>query len=210
LQKNKQQAFEFGCFPGRFLVEIGQKDYILNGCDLTPRIEKDFKAWLQENNCKVEELVQVSYTEFTSKSYDLVASFGFIEHFKDCEKIFKQHCQMVKVGGTMIVQYPNFQGWVQNKLHSFFDRDNLNNHVVESMDLDFYRQSLPENFEIVCCSYYGNFDFWVDDFKHRNGKMKKLLILLLKILVKVKIVWRLLPNNKVYSPYAVLIAKRKY
>jgi SAM-dependent methyltransferase len=117
-QKN-EEAFEIGCFPGRFLIEIGQKGYTINGCDITPRIEKDLPDWCIRNSCKVGKFENKNYLAFIDKKYDLVASFGFIEHFKNYEEIFLQHCNMVKSRGILIVQYPNFRGLIQKILVTF-------------------------------------------------------------------------------------------
>ncbi|RRS32179.1 MAG: hypothetical protein P794_02035 [Epsilonproteobacteria bacterium (ex Lamellibrachia satsuma)] len=204
--KNNEQAFELGCFPGRFLVEIGQKGYILNGCDLAPQIRKELKGWCLKNNCRVNQFYNEPYLKFKNEQYDLVASFGFIEHFKNYEEVFIQQCGMIKENGILLVQFPNFRGAIQHRLHKIFDAYNLSNHVIGSMNLEQYRKLLPNNFEILFCSYYGNFDFWIDDFKKRNGKVKKKL---LKLLFKTSKFWEYTPNSSIYSPYAALIAGKK-
>lgn len=202
----EKNAFELGCFPGRYLVEIGQKGYTLNGCDQTNRVKTDLPIWLQKNQCKVGVFEKSDYKEFYAMQYDLVASFGFIEHFNDYENVFNQQCHMVKSGGILIIQYPNFRGLVQRILHGIFDIDNLNNHVVISMDLNFYSKHLSQDFKIIYCSYYGNFDFWIDDFKNKNGLIKRKF---LKYFHKTKRIWSQFPDSRHWSPYAIIIAEKK-
>lgn len=204
--KDGAQAFEIGCFPGRFIAEIGELGYTLNGCDLTPRVSSDLEPWLREQGFKVGEISQASYESFADRKYDLVASFGFIEHFENHEEIFRLHCNMVADGGFLIVQFPNFRGSVQEKLHSFFDRDNLGNHVLSAMDVVKYEKVLPREFEVLYCGYYGNFDFWIDDFKKRNGMVKRRI---LKTIFKTRKLWNKLPNDERWSPHGMIIARRK-
>ncbi len=206
IAQETQEVFELGCFPGRFLIELGQKGYILNGCDLAPQIIPNLEKWSLKNNCVVNEFYNTTYLDFIENKYDLVASFGFIEHFNNYEEVFLQQCEMVKEGGVLLVQFPNFRGFVQLFLHSFFDKDNLNNHVIESMDLSKYKKILPDNFEIVYYGYYGNFDFWIDDYNKRNGKIKNKL---LSLLMKTSGVWKMLPDVSLYSPYGAIIAQKK-
>jgi SAM-dependent methyltransferase len=201
-----ESAFEIGCFPGRFLFEIGKKGYKLNGCDLTPRIEKDLTEWFKKNKLLVGNFENSNYLNFIKNKYNLVASFGFIEHFENYKEVFLQQTEMVESGGFLLVQFPNFKGVVQKKLHSFFDIDNLNNHVNDSMDLNTYQKLLSKDFELVYCSYYGNFDFWIDDFQHKNERVKRNL---LRIFFKTKKFWNYLPNHRCYSPYAAIIARKK-
>lgn len=203
---NDKQAFELGCFPGRLLCEIGNLGYTVNGCDLTPRVETDMRQYLVDEGCAVGELKKASYRDYIENQYDLVASFGFIEHFNDYDNIFNAQCRMVKKGGFLVLQYPNFRGFVQHKLHKFFDMDNLNNHVVDSMKLSNYTANIPPDFQILYAGYYGNFDFWIHDFNKKNPRWKRRM---LKLLTKTtKSTWKSIPSSPIWSPYVAIIAKR--
>lgn len=200
-----KSAFEIGCFPGRFIAEIGELGYVLHGCDTTPRVANDLGPWLEGQGYKVGKVVQAPYQDFTENHYDLVASFGFIEHFEDYANVFLEHCKMVAVNGYLVVQFPNFRGSFQHKLHTFFDLDNLNNHVIAAMNLEVYKKILPPDFETIFCGYYGGFDFWTDDFKKRNGFLKRKI---LKFFMKTKSIWRKAGDDPRWSPHGMIIAKR--
>ncbi|MBN7805992.1 methyltransferase domain-containing protein [Agrobacterium rosae] len=204
--KADKSAFEIGCFPGRFIAEIGELGYVLHGCDTTPRVATDLGPWLESQGYAVGEIIQAPYQDFIDNRYDLVASFGFIEHFDDYENVFLEHCKMVNAGGYLVVQFPNFRGLVQHKLHQYFDLDNLNNHVIAAMELEFYRKILPADFDTLYCRYYGGFDFWTDDFKKRNSYLKRKF---LKLFMKTKSLWKLLGDDPRWSPHGMIIAKRK-
>lgn len=198
-------AFELGCFPGRFLLEIGRKGYELNGCDKNHRVTKDLPAWLSKNNCKVGSFQEIDYKDALDSKYDLVASFGFIEHFANWDEVLKHHCMMLETGGILIVQFPNFKGFIQKYLHLFFDKDNLNNHVLSSMNPAAYKKLLGQEYEILFCGYYGAFDFWIDDYKKRNGATKKRMLALLN---RTRRIWKYLPNNSAWSPYGAIIVRK--
>jgi len=204
-----QTVFELGCFPGRFLIEIGRKGYILNGCDTNRRVVEDLPNWLRKNGCKIGNFYNIDYKEYLKtyyEKYDIVCSFGFIEHFLNYEEVFWDHIKLLKNNGILIIQFPNFRGLVQYSLHKFFDLDNLNNHVIDAMNVEFYEKSIQKNFEILFSGYYGNFDFWIDDFKKKNGRVKNKL---LSFLFKTKKYWNKLPNTSIYSPYGIIIAKNR-
>src|SRR5690349_4316163 len=83
LSKQQGTAFEAGCYPGRYLAFLGQSGWIVNGMDLTPRIEEDFKEWIAKNEIRFNKIVKGDVLEYMRTSpdkYDLVCSFGFIEH----------------------------------------------------------------------------------------------------------------------------------
>lgn len=198
-------AFEIGCFPGRFLAELGDLGYILNGCDITPRVITDLSPWLITEGYRVGEFFGSSYENHTNKKFDLVASFGFIEHFQNYGDVFLDHCKMVKEDGYLVVQFPNFRGSIQHKLHSRFDRDNLANHVVEAMDIEYYAKIIPPDFEILFKGYYGAFDFWFDDFRKKHNKVTKRI---LKLFMKTKPLWRFAKDDERWSPNGAIIARR--
>jgi SAM-dependent methyltransferase len=202
-----QTAYEPGCFPGRFLLEIGMKGYILNGCDLTPRVEFELKEWLEkEKGCRVGDIVRENYLDVDeSIQFDLVCSFGFIEHFENYPEIFLKQLKMVKKSGMALIQFPNFYGFAQRLLHYYLDKDNLNNHVIEAMNLKSYKHLIPENYEIVFMGYYGNFEFWHDDFNRTNTRIQKNM---LGLLYRTKRFWSKLPDSEYWSPYGAIILKK--
>lgn len=201
-----QTAFEAGCFPGRYLLEVGAKGYVLNGCDLTPRVE-ELRRWLDTHGIPVGRIRHGDFAdESRSSAYDLVCSFGFIEHFADYPDVFLHHCDLVKPGGLLVVEFPNFFGFWQRLLHRFLDRDNHANHVIDAMDVNRYTDLLPASFELIYGGYFGGFDFWVDDYKKSNGRLRRQLI---KMLMKTRPFWVHAADHERHSPYGAIVARRK-
>ena len=203
LKNENKTIFEIGCFPGRFLYHFGKLGYELNGIDQTEYLDRMID-WFKNNSFKIGGFRQGDVFNLSfDKQYDVVASFGFIEHFENFEEVLKIHCNLVKAGGYIYVTVPNFAGFIQNKLHSFFDNESLNKHCVPSMDPEKWARVLKtEGFEIIKNGYLGGFDFWVGNQK-RNF-LKKIIIKAIRIFLPI----RFLPNSRSYSPEIYIIAKK--
>jgi len=201
-------AFEAGCFPGRYLAWLGKHGWNVSGMDLTPRMESDFRTWLTSENIRFTRIARgdvLNYMRTSSDRYDLVCSFGFIEHFENFLEVIALHGSILKPGGTLAITTPHFKGGVQKFLHSSLDRENLARHYLPSMDPNLWRHQLESNgFTIQWCGYFGNFDFWADK-QHRNFFQK----LVLKGLNIITPFLKWLPDSSLYSPYCGIIATKK-
>ena len=88
-------------------------------------------------------LIQEDFFSFDSDiKYDIVCSFGFVEHFEDTEPVLRRHCHLVKPGGRLLITMPNFLG-LNGLLHKWFDPENYNKHNLKAMDLN--------RLENICC-----------------------------------------------------------
>ncbi len=105
-----------------------------------------------------EKYVRLAFCE--GKKYDLVCSFGFIEHFENYTDIFAKQLQLVKDNGLALIQFPNFYGIVQRFLHYHLDRNNFYNHITQAMNINNYLKIISPDFTIIFTGYYGNFEFW--------------------------------------------------
>lgn len=66
--------------------------------------------------------------------FDVVMSFGFIEHFDDVQDLLQRHVRLLAPGGLLIVGVPNFRGIAQRVLARTAP-DMLARHNLEAMDL---------------------------------------------------------------------------
>lgn len=199
-----QTAFEFGCFPGRYLFEVGSRGYEVSGCDRTPRVAAELPAWLAANQLKVGEFFRCDYRQVPRNRFDVVASFGFVEHFRDYIDVFRFHFEFVKPGGLVLVQFPNFSGVVQRVLRELLDKDNLENHVIAAMNLDEYRREAAQFGEILSCGHYGGFDFWTDHYKHPLGPARGRL---LAALMRTQSLWSKMPTASAWAPYGAILVR---
>ena len=203
----KGELFEVGCYPGRYMAYMGKKEWIISGMDLAPQTSEQLKPWLQSLGVKTNKLQQgdvLEYLKTSNDKYDVVCSFGFIEHFENFQDIIELHTKVVKTDGRIIITTPHFKGWVQKFLHTWLDKENLNRHYLPSMEPKLWQKKLESlGYKIEWCGYFGNFSFWAD--KEKRSLLKKLG---LKIVETVTPIFKWLPNSKAYSPYCGIVAKK--
>lgn len=203
---NGKTCLEVGCFPGRYLAVLGIMHYELHGVDLTPRVS-EIKNWLEVSGYKTGKFEHADFLQYTSdQKYDLVCSFGFIEHFTNWEEVLIKHAQLVKQGGMIVIETPNFRGFLQNILHRFLDATNYKRHHIPAMQPLRWKAILEnQGFEIQRCEYFGKFEFWSDSGERGIlGKAgMKLLSFFRKSLENKK------PGSASVSPYCGIIAVKK-
>ena len=161
--KAAERCLEIGCFPGRYLGVLGHLGYEVNGIDLTPAIER-MKSAFDAEGLRTGTFVHADFfTHPAEPRYDIVCSFGFIEHFPNWQQALLKHTEHLKPGGLLVIETPNFRGWLQNWLHRRLDSVNLKRHHVPAMDPHAWAHLLrAHGFEVMSHGYLGRFDFWTD------------------------------------------------
>lgn len=160
---------EVGCAPGKLLAwvarilraEVAGIDYsdagILQCQRLFAALNLDVPLYQQDffNHALPPE------------SFDVVASFGFIEHFDDPVPAVERHLQLVKPGGLALITVPNYGG-IYGKLQGWCDPQNLALHNVGIMSVVALRKLVdPTRFASVRTYAFGNIDPWLITFDKR-------------------------------------------
>lgn len=203
-------CFEVGCYPGNYLIYLcKQFNYIAYGIDNTPFIVSHLPSYLKWHNIEVGNLYHEDFQNFESnEKYDVVCSFGFIEHFNNYQEIIEKHVKLVKPGGILIITCPNFRK-IQYLYHRFLDFSNLQRHVLDAMDLNIWKEILNNNdMKILHIGYYKSIDFWADSQENCNNNMiKKGIIKLTQSISKCVDKYLNYPNSWT-SPYMVCISQK--
>lgn len=200
-------AIELGGFPGYYAVYIkkyfGIKSSLLDYYIHKPLVNK----LLEVNNLSTDsiEIIETDLFQYPiNESYDLVYSFGLIEHFEDPKPVLQKHVDLLQKGKILYLTLPNFRGingWIQKTL----DPENLAKHNLKTMDISLLNQYMQDlGMEVQECRYIGKFTVWLEDEKN-----KSLLTRIVKGLVwwLGKIITRPFPlNSRVFSPYISLMA----
>ncbi|MDB5031616.1 methyltransferase domain-containing protein [Mucilaginibacter sp.] len=208
-KKGAKTAIELGGFPGYYAIYLKKYqdmdttllDYFIHQGLVNELLAKNS---LQENDIKIIEADLFTYQP--EVQYDLVLSFGLIEHFSDTKAIIENHLPFLKPGGTLFITLPNFKGingWVQRK----FDLENYNKHYIESMNpallADYCRQLGLKEVESY---YHGRFSMWLEN-KATQSAFAKAFVNTLWFTGKV-ITKFIKFESKMLSPYIVLKATR--
>jgi SAM-dependent methyltransferase len=202
------ECFEVGCYPGDYLVYLGQHfGYTVSGVDTTPYVLDRLPNFLAQNGVRVGILVQEDFLHFTpDQTYDLVCSFGFIEHFENYEAVLQKHIELVRPGGILVISCPNFTG-AQYLFHFLFDRANLRRHVMKAMNLKGWHQILrSEGMEILESGHVDTVDFWVD--QPNQTRLARAIVRRLVWLAR-KVNRRFNWPNPFFSPFMICISRKK-
>lgn len=203
--------FEVGCAPGGILSEFCYKrKYEANGIDYAVAPES-IATLLHERGVRVGNIYQHDFMNWTpTKCYDIVASFGFIEHFLNADEIADKHFAICKPGGHVIIEMPNF-AYGQKIIHWLFDRNNLSLHNTKIMSLDFLARAGKRNdAELLDLAYTGGgFSFWRDESTKLNWFMTRLMWRTTSIVEKICCDYGKNLPNKWFSPYLFAVYKKR-
>ena len=207
-QNKKGSCIEIGSYPGPHLTTFGDLGYRLSGIDYHPDNIAGLPAWLNSQNYKIGDFVSSDFFEFeTNQKFDVVASFGFIEHFINYKEVMAKHASLVNDGRYLILTTPNFRGALQLWLHKSFDQKNLTVHNIESMNPKTWKILQEESgFEVIYQGYFGGFWFWHGNEKLPKWKSKILWFIERAIPRVRKILWF---QSPVFSAYAGIVARKK-
>jgi len=148
---------EIGCAPGSWMIyfyrnfgfKVYGMDYLKPGIELT-------KQNLRLANVEAKLYWGDIFKNNLKKNYfDIVFSWGLIEHFDNQQLILRKHYELLKDGGQLIVFVPNCQG-LNNVIQFMFNRKILRaHHKITKEEM----QNLFENLKMkdVKTGYIGYF-----------------------------------------------------
>lgn len=202
-----KEVFEIGCFPGRYLYHFGKKGYVLNGIDITKEMDDSFIQWLRNKNFNVGEITKEDVFNFKpSKQYDIVSSFGFIEHFANFDALIEQHIQWTKPNGYIIISVPDFSNPVQYTLHKLSDKKLLSIHNLKAMNINSWKEVVKRyKVEIIFEGHFGGYSFWAGT---QNRNLFQKLILKVGYASNNVLTKKIKRSSSFYSPFMGMIFKK--
>jgi 2-polyprenyl-3-methyl-5-hydroxy-6-metoxy-1,4-benzoquinol methylase len=92
--------------------------------------------------------------------FDIVTSFGLVEHFQDPSALFAIHRRLCASGGYVVITVPNFRGWARC-YHALFNRPTYREHNLSVMRSEnMMRYAEQGGLHVVECRYVGNHRVW--------------------------------------------------
>lgn len=171
-------VFEVGCAPGKWLAFMAKEfPLIPSGIEYS---EAGMQATLE--NFKILDLAAGSiltgdfFQTQPDRKFDVVMSFGFIEHFDNVDDVVELHLGWLKPGGTLILGVPNFCG-INSYIQNVLDPEILDKHNLTIMNLGYF-QSLAKRFNLkpVFLDYIGSFEPSLPIAKHRFGNPMQFIV----------------------------------
>ena len=199
-------AIEIGAIPGRFLLFLHKAfGYRVCGLDYA-RDWSSFDEVMRAGGVAGVEKIAVDFLSFAStRTFDVVSSFGFIEHFDDVPDIVHRHARLVSPGGFLVLSVPNFTR-LQYLYHWLVDRPNLRLHNPQAMDRRLVERLLVrEGFHVRHSGYVGRAEVWRES--QRLAWWQRVVEAVCRRVVLH--LGRRLPASAWYSPYLLLIAQRQ-
>lgn len=146
--------FEVWCAPGNFLIHFYKKYwYTPYGIEYSKQGYDKTLANMKANKTGWEilywDFFDESFLAAHKEHYDVVMSLWFIEHYDDPSQAIRQHFDLVKKGGTVIITIPNLHGL--NKV--FVPQNILDIHNIGIMNEHTLRD-LFSPYDVLCIQRY--------------------------------------------------------
>ncbi|WP_151448096.1 class I SAM-dependent methyltransferase [Lacisediminimonas profundi] len=205
-------VLEVGCAPGKWLAFMAKE------FGLTPHgieySEAGSRATLKNFELLGLPSGQVQSGDFfklqPGRQYDVVMSFGFIEHFSDVDSVVESHLQWLKPGGVLILGVPNFRG-IYHPLQRVLDPGILDKHNLEIMRPEYFRHlAVRYNLTPDFIGYVGSFEPSLPIAKPGSSRPAQLLVrAFLRVMRKVRNLHMLdTINHPTFSSYLLSIYRK--
>lgn len=160
---------EIGCAPGKILAWVcAVLKAEAAGLDYSePGIAK-CRALFVALGLKINLYHEDFFNHHLPPAYfDVVTSFGVIEHFDDACPVVERHLDLVKPGGVALIAVPNYGG-IYGSLQRWCDAPNLELHNMKIMNPYALRALVKSpNFESARAYPFGFISPWFISFDKR-------------------------------------------
>jgi SAM-dependent methyltransferase len=155
------KVVEVGSAPGAHLLLLHEKfGYAPYGIEYTETGATINRQLFAQHGLDPTQVIQAdvfspAVVEQYAGYFDVVVSFGFIEHFDDVTLVLQRHLALLKEGGWLVVQIPCLSGF-NYWMARLFNHSTLALHNRRIMQKDAFRQlfsGLPVQPSI--CDYVG-------------------------------------------------------
>jgi cyclopropane fatty-acyl-phospholipid synthase-like methyltransferase len=211
-----QRLLEIGCaksswlpyFAKEFRFDVVGLDYSEVGCAQARRM-------LADAGVKGEVICADLFTppEELLGTFDLVVSFGVVEHFEDTAACLSAFARFLKPGGMLLTSIPNLAGWI-GSIQRMVNRRVFDIHVP--LDSQALAAGHRPSLEILSCEYFLtvnwgviNIENWSQPFHRLGTRLRSWASKGVWILEeRVPLVTRLLKPNRLTSPYINCVARK--
>jgi 2-polyprenyl-3-methyl-5-hydroxy-6-metoxy-1,4-benzoquinol methylase len=201
-------VLEIGSYLGTYISEFGELGHVLNGIDLHPENSKALVEWLKSNQYKIgnyysDDLFSINLKE----KFDIVCSFGFIEHFTNYLEIIDYHDRVLRSEGLLMITTPNYRGFIQKVMHKYLSPNDYALHYIPSMNPKKWAKHLEEKgYEIIFKGYFGGMSFWIG-----NSELTPLKGMFYQIFMRIlPLIGKLIPfESFLFSKNCGIVARKK-
>ncbi len=206
-------AIEIGCYPGGYMAYLSTRfGYRVSGLDFMRGLER-LRQPLEAASARVEDLIEADFLTWApTRTWDVVSSFGFVEHFEDLGLVLDKHLALLAPRGYLVIEVPHFRGG-QYLLRRVFQPRLLDSHNLEAMRPRWYRGFFERaGLEVLHCDYFRTFEFWISP----SGPMRRSALVNRAVNLGSRLLRRGLVAaglddvpNRWFSPYVVVVARKR-
>jgi len=205
-------VFEVGCAPGKWLAFMAENFGMkANGIEYSDAGTQATHRNFQALNLPVDTIIAGDFFDIKPEPrFDVVMSFGFIEHFDKPDAVVARHAAWLKPGGKLIIGVPNFNG-IYKPLQTILDRSILDKHNLNIMNLGYFRGLVqPLRLELQSLEYVASFE---PSLPVAERGFKNLAQFLVKVFLRVSVYIRRSPvfddiNASWLSAYILAIYRK--
>jgi 2-polyprenyl-3-methyl-5-hydroxy-6-metoxy-1,4-benzoquinol methylase len=208
---SRLKLLEVGCYPGRFMwyfnrcfgYRVEGIDYIGWCCARTRELLSD-----EGVEAGIRHLDFLAWEPGEEERWDVVASFGFVEHFEDYPTIIEKHARLVRPGGWLVLEVPNHTGFYGRLLHLLQPQAwNMHNRMgLEQLEA---AANAAPGMGIIAARGCGKFSLGHIGLLERSRRAGALIHFAARgFIMVVENVMRLLPEIRQFCPYLVVVARK--
>jgi SAM-dependent methyltransferase len=152
---------ELGCSPGMLSAALmAETPWRPFGIDYSDDADEYLMTFKQVDKAATLYKGDIFETPI-DRQFDVVCSFGLIEHFSgaELERLLEIHHDYVRPGGYVVILMPNFTGY-QYLWHYMFDRPDLDNHNIGVMNPRTFNMFAGLGYKIMFNDYHGVLRVW--------------------------------------------------
>lgn len=204
------KCIEIGAYPGDILGWMCKYfKYSPVALDFLPEI-KALQPLFDFNEIKNLKIINADFLKWNNLiSYEVVSSFGFVEHFENYSNIINKHIEILKDNGYLVIGVP-YLGYFQLWIRKFFYKKQrldevLRIHNRKIMNLNELKRIIEnKKMNVVFAGYVGEMDVWFNTSQVQNGKIFFFRI----VKAFTKVISKLGISSKFISPLILIIAKK--
>ncbi len=203
---------EIGCHPGRYLwyfhtqfrYRVSGIEYVASACART-REALDAERVVAE----VTHADLFTFEPPGGERYDVVASFGLLEHFRDVAAPLRRHVELLRPGGFLALTAPNHRGLNGAILKRILPQTYALHNQMTYSDLLAAVRGSPE-MAVVAGGYLGRFNLAPTNFcPYVRARVGRRTYRCVETLHR----WggraaRVCPNCRCLAPYFAIIARK--
>ena len=203
-------AAELGAYPGNQLCYLAaHKGYHPVAIDFSEH--QDHIHAMFAPNGVAGEVIQADVTQFSGQQFNVVCSFGLIEHFTNLDAIISKHIELTKPGGIVAISVPAWtplQRWARECIYTRAGMQRIDQaHNASAMRLDRLRACFAQQpVELLHAGYGRKAELWIEASSPNLRPWAKPICALYPKLHRA-MHW-MIPNSGMWSPSIFIVARK--